>query len=78
MTEMLTNLEKLIAEAESRKKFLEQGLKAFQETLSEATAELQSLKASAQFLAEASAGCDPTTQANESQELTKLCQTSNT
>lgn len=63
----MTRLEKLIAEAETRKKFLEQGVKALQETLNEANAELQNLRASAQFLAEESAdSVTPTTHVNES------------
>jgi phage shock protein A len=58
MIHTLTKLEKLISEAERRKKFLEQGVSALQETLNEANAELQSLKASADSLHNSSA--DPT------------------
>lgn len=58
MTHTLTELENLISEAESRKKFLEQGVEALQETLNEANAELQRLKVSAEVLTRPSA--DPT------------------
>jgi phage shock protein A len=50
MIHTLTKLEKLISEAERRKKFLEQGVEALRETLNEADAELQSLKANADSL----------------------------
>lgn len=64
MTHTLTQLEKLISEAESRKKFLEQGVEALRETLNEANAELQSLKASADELSTPSADLNPTTTNN--------------
>jgi phage shock protein A len=65
MTHTLTQLEKLISEAERRKKFLEQGVEALRETLNEASAELQSLKVNADSLHNSSA--DPTqTTRNES------------
>jgi phage shock protein A len=64
MTNTLTKLNKLISEALSRKKFLEQGVSALVETLNEATAELQNLKASADELEPPSADVTPTTQTN--------------
>jgi phage shock protein A len=67
MTHTLTQLEKLISEAERRKKFLEQGVEALQQTLNEASAEIQRLKANADELQTPSA--DPTqTTRNESKE----------
>jgi phage shock protein A len=61
MTHTLTKLNKLISEALSRKKFLEQGVEALRETLNEANAELQTLKASADELETPSASPNPTT-----------------
>lgn len=61
MTHFLTQLEKLISKAESRKKFLEQGVEALQETLNEANAKLQRLKVSADELQTPSTDLDPTT-----------------
>jgi phage shock protein A len=66
MIHTLTKLEKLISEAERRKKFLEQGVSALQETLNEANAELQSLKANADELQTPSVDQTQTTDVNES------------
>ncbi len=60
------NLDKLISEAERRKKFLEQGVEALRQTLNEATAELQSLKVNADSLHNSSV--DPTTQTTDVNE----------
>jgi uncharacterized membrane protein len=65
-TNTLTRLEKLINEAETRKRFLDRGLEALQNTLNEATAELQKLRASTDEVDNPSADLNPTTQANES------------
>jgi uncharacterized coiled-coil DUF342 family protein len=66
MTHTLTQLEKLISEAERRKKFLEQGVEALRETLNEANAEIQSLKANADELRLPTLTLTPTTDVNES------------
>lgn len=58
---MTCKLSSLIAEAETRKKFLEQGVKALKETLDEANVELQKLKVSADDLRNPSADPNPTT-----------------
>lgn len=50
MPHTVTQLEKLISEAEIRKKFLEQGMEALTQTLKEAAAEIQDLKASTKDL----------------------------
>jgi uncharacterized coiled-coil protein SlyX len=51
-------LEKLISESEIRKKFLEQGVEALNQTLKEAATEIQNLKASTKDLSRP--GADPT------------------